>query len=190
MDKLQGEALGRKSVQEFRSAEKIPLVLVLDNIRSRHNVGAVFRIADAFLLKGICLCGYTPCPPHRNIHKTALGATETVAWSYYDRTLEAVEHLRGEQYSIWAAEQAAGSVRLDRFELPLSRPLAIIFGNELSGVDAGVLEKVDGCLEIPQMGMKHSLNISVSTGIIAWEIFNKIGVATHGLERLPSRTAC
>ncbi|HUX83639.1 MAG TPA: RNA methyltransferase [Chitinophagaceae bacterium] len=176
MRKLQGIALKRKTVPEFRSADKTPLVLVLDNIRSMHNVGAVFRIADAFLLRGIFLCGFTPRPPHRDIHKTALGATETVPWQYYPKTIGAVRFLQESGYHLWAAEQATDSLRLDQFRPGEALPLGIIFGNELSGVDPEVLELVEGCLEIPQAGMKHSLNVSVSAGIIAWDLFRRIGL--------------
>ncbi|HEY0273545.1 MAG TPA: RNA methyltransferase [Chitinophaga sp.] len=172
MRKLSMDELGRKSVREFKLADKTPLVLVLDNIRSMHNVGSVFRTADAFLLQGIALCGYTPVPPHRDIHKTALGATDTVAWQYFSTTLEAVQQLQEQGYTVMAVEQAAGSVMLNAFT-PGAQPLALVFGNEVSGVDAGVMAVVNGCLEIPQLGMKHSLNISVSTGIVVWDIFSK-----------------
>lgn len=172
MRKLSMEELGRKSVAEFRAADKTPLVLVLDNIRSMHNVGSVFRTADAFLLQGIALCGYTPVPPHRDIHKTALGATDTVTWEYFPTTLEAVQQLQAAGYKVMAVEQVAGSEMLDAFE-PGEQPLALVFGNEVSGVDATVMAVVDGAIEIPQLGMKHSLNISVSTGIVVWDIFSK-----------------
>lgn len=166
--------LGRKTVNQFRAADKTPLVLVLDNVRSMHNVGSVFRTADAFLLQGIVLCGYTPVPPHRDIQKTALGATETVEWQYFPTTPEAVEQLRAAGYSIMAIEQAAGSIMLDAFTPPANHPLALVFGNEVSGVDGAVLQLADGCIEIPQYGMKHSINISVSAGIVVWDIFAKM----------------
>lgn len=172
MRKLSMEELGRKSVAEFRAADKTPLVLVLDNIRSMHNVGSVFRTADAFLLQGIALCGYTPVPPHRDIHKTALGATDTVTWEYFPTTLEAVQQLQAEGYKVLAVEQVAGSELLDTFT-PGDQPLALVFGNEVTGVDAAVMAIVDGAIEIPQLGMKHSLNVSVSTGIVVWDIFSK-----------------
>lgn len=165
--------LGRKTVAEFKAANKTPLVLVLDNVRSMHNVGSVFRTADAFLLQGIVLCGYTPVPPHRDIQKTALGATETVDWQYAPTTMEAVLALKEEGYTVMAIEQAAQSVMLHDFQ-PLSTPLALVFGNEVSGVDAEVMKVADGCIEIPQLGMKHSLNISVSTGIVIWDLFCKL----------------
>ncbi len=168
------EELGRKSVEEFIAAEKTPLVIVLDNIRSLHNVGSVFRTADAFLLQGIYLCGMTGRPPHRDIRKTALGATETVAWEYFHSTQEAVQQLKKEQYSIWAVEQVVNSVCLSDFQKDAKKPLALIFGNEMHGVSQEVLDLVDGCIEIPQLGMKHSLNIAVSVGIVVWEVFNRI----------------
>lgn len=173
MRKLQMDELGRKSVAEFKAADKTPLVVVLDNVRSMHNVGSVFRTADAFLLQGIVLCGYTPVPPHRDIQKTALGATDTVEWQYFPTTVEAVEALRAEGFAIVAIEQAATSVMLNDF-VPGDRPLALVFGNEVSGVDPAVMQRADGCIEIPQLGMKHSLNISVSTGIVIWDLFCKL----------------
>ncbi|WP_298712666.1 RNA methyltransferase, partial [Chitinophaga sp.] len=171
--KLQMDELGRKTVPEFKAADKTPLVVVLDNVRSMHNVGSVFRTADAFLLQGIVLCGYTPVPPHRDIQKTALGATDTVEWQYFPTTVEAVEALRAEGFAIIAIEQAATSVMLNDFA-PDDRPLALVFGNEVSGVDPAVMQLADGCIEIPQLGMKHSLNISVSTGIVIWDLFCKL----------------
>nr|WP_262898655.1 RNA methyltransferase [Chitinophaga chungangae] len=167
------QELGRKTVAEFKAADKTPLVLVLDNVRSMHNVGSVFRTADAFLLQGIALCGYTPVPPHRDIQKTALGATETVEWQYFPTTVEAVQSLKEQGYAIIAIEQAAQSVMLDAFR-PEDQPLALVFGNEVSGVDPNVMALADGCIEIPQLGMKHSLNISVSTGIVIWDLFCKL----------------
>ena len=164
------EELGRKTVEDYRRSAKFPLVIVLDNVRSMHNVGSVFRTADAFLPEAIYLCGYTPKPPHRDIHKTALGATETVSWKSFDTTLEAVESLKREGFSLWAVEQAEGSVSLEHLtEKVATEKIAFIFGNEVSGVDAEVIGKCDGCIEIPQMGMKHSFNISVAAGIVLWE---------------------
>ena len=167
------DELGRKSVAEFKAADKTPLVVVLDNVRSMHNVGSVFRTADAFLLQGVALCGYTPVPPHRDIQKTALGATDTVEWQYFATTVEAVEALKAEGFAIIAIEQAASSVMLDGFQ-PADKPLALVFGNEVSGVDPAVMQLADGCIEIPQLGMKHSLNISVSTGIVIWDLCCKL----------------
>ena len=139
MRKLSMDELGRKTVEEFKAADKTPIVLVLDNIRSMHNVGSVFRTADAFLLQGIVLCGYTPVPPHRDINKTALGATETVEWQYFDTTMEAVKALKDAGYQVMAIEQAVNSQMLDRFKPPAEQPLALVFGNEVSGVDAAVM---------------------------------------------------
>lgn len=171
MRKLSMEELGRKSVEEFREAAKIPVCVVLDNIRSMHNVGSVFRTADAFLLEGVRLCGYTPRPPHRDIHKTALGATETVSWQYHPSTTEALQELKSRGYALWAVEQVAQSIPLQQFLLEDRGPaLAVVFGNEVTGVDPEVLKLCDGCIEIPQLGMKHSLNISVAAGIVLWEL--------------------
>lgn len=170
MRKLSMDELGRKSVSDFKEAEKHQLMLVLDNIRSMHNVGSVFRSADAFLVEGICLCGYTPQPPHRDIHKTALGATETVDWMYFPSTLEAVQQLKQKGYKIFALEQAEGSISLEQFQAQQHLPAAIVLGNEVEGVDAEVIKNCDGCIEIPQFGMKHSLNVSVATGIVLWEV--------------------
>lgn len=169
MRKLSMDELGRKTVDEFKQADKRPVMIVLDNIRSMHNVGSVFRTADAFLAEGICLCGYTPQPPHRDIHKTALGATETVDWIYYPTTLEAVKELKGRGYQVYGVEQTEGSISLERFTT-LDAKAAVVFGNEVEGVETEVLKLCDGCIEIPQLGMKHSLNISVAAGIVLWEM--------------------
>lgn len=174
MQKLSMEALNRKSVAEFREADKTPLLLVLDNVRSLHNVGSVFRTADAFLLEGIYLCGFTGTPPHRDIHKTALGATETVEWTYFDSVKEALLELKGKGYEIWAVEQATSSVFLQQFQPPAGQPMAVIFGNEVSGISEEALALADGCIEIPQWGMKHSLNIAVSAGIVVWDLAVKM----------------
>lgn len=170
MRKLAMEELNRKSVDEFRQSEKLPVVVVLDNIRSMHNVGSVFRTADAFLLKAIYLCGYTPQPPHRDIHKTALGATETVEWKYYTQATQALSELKQEGFNIFAVEQVEKSLPLHQFDGSQYPKLAVVFGNEVSGVGEQVLEACNGCIEIPQLGMKHSLNISVAAGIVLWEL--------------------
>lgn len=164
------DELNRKTVDEFKGSKKIPVIIVLDNIRSMHNVGSVFRTADAFLLQAIYLCGYTPQPPHRDIHKTALGATETVEWKYFSNTVDAIKSLRNMQYTIAAVEQVENSIPLHDFFLKQYDKLAIIFGNEVSGVGEEVLKLCDSYIEIPQFGMKHSLNISVATGIVLWEL--------------------
>ncbi len=169
MRKLSMDELGRLSVGEFKQAAKTPIVVILDNVRSMNNVGSVFRTADAFLLEAICLCGYTPQPPHRDIQKTALGATETVDWLHYEQTVDAVLDLKQRGYTVFAVEQAEGSISLETFQMP-SQPIAIVMGNEVSGVDSAVLEQCDGCIEIPQLGSKHSLNISVAAGIVIWKL--------------------
>ncbi len=164
------DELGRKSVEEFRQSDKIPIIVVLDNIRSMHNVGSVFRTADAFLIEAIYLCGYTPQPPHRDINKTALGATDSVNWSYFPTTLEAVEALRTKAYGIYAVEQVTDSFLLNRLSTDPDEKIALVFGNEVTGVDAEVLPLCNGCIEIPQFGMKHSLNVSIAAGIVLWEL--------------------
>jgi tRNA G18 (ribose-2'-O)-methylase SpoU len=170
MRKLGSEELGRKSVEEFRRSEKLPIAVVLDNVRSMHNVGSIFRTADAFLLNRIYLCGYTPRPPHRDIQKTALGATETVDWTYCESTLDAINLLKGAGYAIWAVEQTENSIPLQAFGTQPGIKIAVIFGNEVEGVAQEVLSLCDGVLEIPQLGMKHSLNVSVAAGIVLWEM--------------------
>ncbi|MEO5999139.1 MAG: RNA methyltransferase [Chitinophagaceae bacterium] len=170
MRKLSMDELNRKSVEDFHNSEKQPIIVILDNIRSMHNVGSVFRTADAFLLEAIYLCGYTPKPPHRDINKTALGATETVTWKYYSATTEAILLLKEDGYRVYAIEQAEKSVLLQNFTIAHSGKLAVVFGNEVEGVGLEALKLCDGCIEIPQLGMKHSLNISVAAGIILWEL--------------------
>lgn len=169
MQKLSMDDLGRMSVDEFKQAAKMPVIAVLDNVRSMNNVGSVFRTADAFLLEGIFLCGYTPRPPHRDIHKTALGATETVHWQYFEKIADALKHLRSKDFSIYAVEQATESVALHHFHFKKGEKIALIFGNEVEGVQQSVIDESDGCIEIPQAGTKHSLNISVAAGIALWE---------------------
>ncbi|MEO8583702.1 MAG: RNA methyltransferase [Flavitalea sp.] len=166
--------LNRKSVSEFRDAEKMPLVVILDNIRSMHNVGSVFRTCDAFLVHSLWLCGFTPKPPHRDIHKTALGATETVDWRYINSTLSAIKQLKDEGYAVFAIEQVEKSISLQEFSFKKEEKMAIIFGNEVTGVAPEVLQLCSGSIEIPQFGMKHSLNISVAAGIVIWELAGKI----------------
>ena len=171
MRKLSMYELGRKSVADFKLAHKKPLVVVMDNIRSMHNVGSVFRTSDAFLISGICLCGFTPQPPHRDIHKTALGATESVDWLYYENTADAVTALKEQGYKVYAIEQTQGSISLEQFRANVNNEtLAFVFGNEVEGVSDEVLAICDGAIEIPQYGMKHSLNISVAAAIVLWEM--------------------
>jgi tRNA G18 (ribose-2'-O)-methylase SpoU len=165
------DELNRKSVDEFRQSQKTPVIVVLDNIRSMHNVGSVFRTSDAFLVEAIFLCGYTPQPPHRDINKTALGATETVDWLHFPSTADGVKQLRDKSYKIFAIEQTAGSVSLDNFVTTPDEKVAVVFGNEVEGVATDVLQLCDGSIEIPQLGMKHSLNISVAAGIVLWKLF-------------------
>ena len=174
MRKLQVEELCRMSVEEFKEAKKLPLVMVLDNIRSLHNVGSVFRTADAFRLQGIYLCGITACPPAAEIHKTALGAEDTVAWKYCADTLDAVAQLKSDGYEIIAVEQVEGSHKLGQFQIDSTKKYALIMGNEVKGVRQDVVDASDGALEIPQYGMKHSLNVSVSAGIVMWEIASQM----------------
>jgi tRNA G18 (ribose-2'-O)-methylase SpoU len=169
------DELNRKSVDEFKRSEKIPVIVVMDNIRSMHNVGSVFRTADAFLLEAIYLCGYTAQPPHRDINKTALGATETVAWKHFATTVEAVKELQANGYKVYAIEQVESSISLEKFSIRADEKTAVVFGNEVEGVQQEVIAICKGCIEIPQLGMKHSLNISVAAGIVLWEIIrNKI----------------
>lgn len=168
------EELGRMSVNEFHAADKAPLVVVLDNVRSMHNVGSVFRSADAFRVEAIFLCGYTPCPPHRDIHKTALGATETVRWEYDSGIIGLLERLKAEGYLLCAVEQAEGSIALQDFVVLNGQKIALVFGNEVDGVQDEVIALCNACVEIPQSGMKHSLNISVAAGIVLWEMHKKM----------------
>jgi 23S rRNA (guanosine2251-2'-O)-methyltransferase len=169
MRKLSMDELGRKTVDEFRDAQKMPVIAVLENIRSGYNVGSTFRTADAFLLEGIYICGYTAFPPHKEIRKTALGADETVPWTHFKTTAEAIAALRADGYAVYAVEQAAGSYMLQEFR-PAAEKIAVVFGNEVTGVDEATIALCDGCLEIPQMGMKHSLNVSVAAGVVLWEL--------------------
>lgn len=174
MRKLRNNELERLSVQDYKDSDKTPLVVVLDNIRSLNNIGSVFRTADAFLIEKIILCGITAQPPHKDIHKTALGATESVDWSYEQETLVAVSELQEQGYSVWAVEQAEGAQMLDTFSPEAPKKMAVVFGNEVKGVQQEVVSACDGVLEIPQFGTKHSLNISVSVGVVLWDLFSKI----------------
>ena len=166
------DELGRLAVSEARETAKYPVVLVLDDVRSMHTVGSAFRTADAFGVAAIYLCGYTPTPPHRDIHKTALGATETVSWKHFPQTEEAIRKLQEDGFRVFAIEQAHQSISLQEFSHG-SEPLALVFGNEVSGVQNSVLELVVGVIEIPQWGAKHSLNISVAVGVVLWELVRK-----------------
>lgn len=174
MRKLRNEELNRKSTAEFHEAEKLPVIFILDNVRSMNNVGSVFRSADAFLLEGIYLCGFTPVPPHREIQKTALGATETVSWKHFETTLEAVLELKKSGYKTFAIEQAENSISLLDFRCEKKEKLALVFGNEVEGVSQEVIDQCDGVIEIDQSGTKHSLNIAVTAGILAWEMHRQL----------------
>ena len=170
MRKLKVTEMGRLSVDEYKAVEKTPLVVVLDHVRSLYNVGSVFRTADAFRLSGVCLCGITAVPPHPEIHKTALGAEESVEWRYFADTLDAVSWLRESGYEIIAVEQCEGSTRLNDFRIEKGQRYAIVLGNEVKGVQQSVVDVCDLCLEIPQYGTKHSMNVSVTAGIVIWEL--------------------
>jgi tRNA G18 (ribose-2'-O)-methylase SpoU len=174
MKKLSMDELDRKTIDEFKRSEKFPVVVVLENIRSMHNVGSVFRTADAFLIEAIYICGYTAQPPRKEIDKTALGATETVTWKYFSSSKEAIEDLQKKEYKIFSIEQVDKSISLEKFNELQIEKVALIFGNEVSGVEAETISLCHGCIEIPQFGMKHSLNISVAVGIVLWEIVRTI----------------
>ena len=174
MRKLKITELNRLTVDEFKQANKLPLAVILDEVRSLHNIGSVFRTSDAFLVERIYLCGITATPPHPEMHKTAFGAEDTVDWKYVKHTLEAVEELHNEGYTVLAIEQVEGSTMLDELELEPDKKYAIVMGNEVKGVQQEVIDACDGCIEIPQYGTKHSLNVSVTTGIVLWEFANKL----------------
>jgi len=174
MRKLKLAELNRVSVAEFRAGQKFPVVVVLDNVRSMHNIGSVFRTADAFAVEKICLCGITATPPHREIEKTALGATQSIAWEYYPDPVAAIEQLRNNGYLVIAIEQAENSTMLNEFKPEAGKRYALIFGNEVNGVSDEVMKCADACLEIPQFGTKHSFNIVVSAGIVLWDMFSKM----------------
>ena len=174
MKKLTTEEMGRMSVEEFRASEKLPLTVVLDNVRSLNNIGSVFRTSDAFRVEHIALCGITATPPHREIHKTALGAEDSVAWSYHEDTAECVRALKVDGYKVYAVEQVDDSIKLNTEHLTLNTKTAIILGNEIEGVQESLLPLCDGCLEIPQYGTKHSLNVSCAAAIVIWELFKEL----------------
>ena len=174
MRKLTIEEMGRMDVDSFKAAEKLPLVVVLDNVRSLHNVGSVFRTADAFRLEAIYLCGITACPPSPEIHKTALGAEDSVAWHYEADTHVVVEQLKREGYTVFAVEQVEGSVKLPQLTLDPNERYAVVLGNEVKGVQQSVVDAAHYALEIPQYGTKHSLNVSVTAGIVMWEFLKRL----------------
>ena len=169
MRKLKLDELGRVSAEEYKVIEKHPIVVVLDNVRSMHNVGAVFRTSDAFLIDKIYLCGITATPPHKEIHKTAIGAENSVAWEYVEDSNKLVAKLKADNYQIVTIEQAENSVLLNEFKVDQSQKYAIVMGNEVDGVQQSIIDQCDTCIEIPQSGTKHSLNVSVCTGIILWK---------------------
>ncbi len=173
MRKITNQELGRPSAEEFAAMCKMPVAVVLDNVRSLQNVGAFFRTGDAFAVERIALCGITATPPNRDVHKTALGAEMTVAWTYHKSTVGCVEQLRREGYEIWAVEQVEGSVSLERFEPRAGTKYALVFGNEVDGVAQEVVDLCDGAIEIPQAGTKHSVNVSVAGGVVLWHFFSK-----------------
>lgn len=174
MRKLKITELNRINAEEFKEAQKLPLIVVLDEIRSLHNIGSVFRTSDAFRVESIYLCGITATPPHPELHKTALGAEYTVDWTYFKNTLDAVDKLKADGYIVYSIEQAEGSTMLDDLQLDPAKKYAIIMGNEVKGVQQEVINNSDGCIEIPQYGTKHSLNVSVTTGIVIWDFFKKL----------------
>ena len=171
MRKLKVTELNRISVEAFKEADKLPLIVVLDNVRSQYNVGSVFRTSDAFRVECIYLCGISATPPHQEIHKTALGAEDTVNWEYFKDTKEAILKLKSEGYYIYSIEQVEGSLTLENLQLDSSKKYAVVLGNEVKGVQQEVVDLSDGCIEIPQYGTKHSLNVSTTAGIIIWDFF-------------------
>ena len=174
MRKLENKELERKSVTAFKEATKTPIIIILDDIRSLHNIGSVFRTADAFLIEKIYLCGITAIPPNKEIHKTALGATETVTWEYHKEVTEVIKNLKKDNFSIFAIEQVENAIFLQNFQVEKHIKYALVFGNEVYGVSQKAIELCDGSIEIPQLGTKHSLNISVSVGIVVWDLFQKM----------------
>jgi 23S rRNA (guanosine2251-2'-O)-methyltransferase len=175
MRKLQNAELERKTIEQFRVSQKSPFIIVLDNVRSQSNVGSVFRTADAFLIEAIYLCGITATPPHREIQKTALGATESVSWRYFASTSEAVNELNKSGYEIIAIEQAEGATELQDLAIETGKKYALVFGHEINGVHQEILDICNKCVEIPQFGTKHSFNIAISAGIVLWEMSRKLG---------------
>jgi len=174
MRKIENSELDRKSIEEFKQAEKTPIIIILDDIRSLHNIGSVFRTSDAFLIEKIYLCGITATPPNKEINKTALGATETVAWEYQKDVLQVITHLKSQNVEVYAIEQVEKAIFLDNFKTEANKKYALVFGNEVFGVNQEAVKLCDGAIEIPQLGTKHSLNISVSTGIVIWDLFCKL----------------
>jgi tRNA G18 (ribose-2'-O)-methylase SpoU len=174
MRKLDNKELERKSIDDFKVAKKTSIIIILDDIRSLHNIGSFFRTADAFLIEKIYLCGITAVPPNKEIHKTALGATETVDWEYFQDVKTIIERLKEQQILVFAIEQVKNAVFLQDFEIEKNKKYALVFGNEVYGVQQKAIDRCDGTIEIPQLGTKHSLNVSVSAGIVVWDLFRKM----------------
>ncbi|WP_421920591.1 RNA methyltransferase [Marinifilum sp.] len=174
MRKLKNSELDRKSIEEFKASDKTPIIIVLDNVRSLNNIGSVFRTSDALLIEAVYLCGITATPPHRELHKTALGAEDSVKWKYFKNTEDAITKLMENGFEVYSVEQAENSISLENFETDTSKKYALIFGNEVKGVQQKIVDASYGCIEIPQFGTKHSFNISVSCGIVLWDLFSKM----------------
>lgn len=174
MRKLNNSELERKSIDDFKVAKKTPIIIILDDIRSLHNIGSVFRTSDAFLIEKIYLCGITATPPNKEIHKTALGATETVTWEHDKNVIQVIENLKKDNVLVYAIEQVENAIFLNDFQPIMNKKYALVFGNEVYGVSQDAIKICDGCIEIPQLGTKHSLNISVSAGIVVWDLFQKL----------------
>ncbi|HLS97041.1 MAG TPA: RNA methyltransferase [Sphingobacterium sp.] len=174
MQKLSMEQLNRPDVESFKNQDKTPVIILLDNVRSMHNVGSTFRTGDGFAVEKVVLCGITASPPHREIEKTALGATHSVAWEYHEQTIDAIRAFRSQGYTILAVEQAKGSIALQDFTPAPLQKYVVVFGNEVHGVSDEIMEEIDACLEIPQFGTKHSLNVSVTVGIIMWHFIQRL----------------
>jgi tRNA G18 (ribose-2'-O)-methylase SpoU len=186
MKKLSMDELNRKTVVEFKQSGKLPLVVVLENVRSLHNIGSIFRTCDAFLIESIYLCGISATPPHKEIHKTALGAEESVNWKYFESAMQAVKHLQANGYAVWGVEQTENSISLVDFSIEHDKRYALVFGNEVRGLEQDIVDCCEGCIEIPQFGTKHSFNVSVSAGIMLWECYKQI--SGSGLEMSTQKT--
>jgi len=174
--KLSMDELNRKSVQEFKKSSKTPIIVVLDNVRSLNNIGSIFRTADAFLIEAIYLCGISATPPHNEIHKTALGAENSVHWKYFEQTSDAINYLKDNKYITVAVEQTASSISLEKFPIERENRYALVFGNEVKGIQQQVVDTCDNCVEIPQFGTKHSFNVSISAGIVLWEWYKNLQI--------------
>ena len=176
MRKLRNEELGRLSIEEFTESEKMPVTIILDNVRSLNNIGSIFRTCDGFRIQKLILCGISTPPPHRDIYKTALGAENSVSWQYFEETADAIDSLKKEGFHIASVEQAENSIKLDKYSPPEDKPLALVFGHEIKGVSQNIVNMSHSCIEIPQYGTKHSFNISVSVDIVLWDISLKKGI--------------